>query len=429
MVVQTKSRLRPSFCFRYKSLENIWKGSDAALIYLDNAATTPVDGCVIDRMMPFMKEEFGNPDSTHDAASVPADAVRKAADQVSECLLHAGGHGRVIFTSGGTEANNMAFGLAGNLDPLCMNIITSATEHKSVLEPAKSCVRSKLRILKPGSKGYIAARDIDENEIPAFTLVSLMHMNNETGTLNEINEIGQKLRQFKCMDVFFHVDCVQSAGALPIKVHEMNADLVSVSSHKIHGPKGVGCLWVSDRVLERVGDRKTLSIIQGGSQQGGFRAGTLNVPGIIGFGEAARSAGMFADEYLSGEDSVSNLSCLFRQSLDSECERLGIRHKINFYDPSHQHGKVLSITFPDADSETVVMVASQNGLCVSNGAACNSFASEPSYVLLNSGMSPELARNTVRVSFSRHNTKDDCINGAVILAEAVNEVLCLTNLG
>lgn len=375
-------------------------------------------------MLPYLKEEYGNPDSVHAAAVVPKTAISVADEQVSDSLLHSGRKGQVFFTSGGTESNNMAFMLAGNTDPLCMNIITSATEHKSVLESAKGCAWSKLKVLKPGAKGYISVDDIDENEVPAFTLVSLMHMNNETGAVNDVYKIGEKLKKFRDMDVFFHVDCVQSAGTLSICVNEMNADLVSISSHKIHGPKGVGCLWVSDRVLERVGNRSTLSLIRGGSQQLGFRAGTLNVPGIVGLGEAAEVAGGFVDNNLA-DDSISFLGDLFRSALEEACEKLKLKYIINYDDSLHHHDKVLSITFPGADSETVVMIASQNGLCVSNGAACNSVLSDPSYVLINSGMSADMARNTIRVSFSRHNTGNDCKNGAEILANAVDEVLHL----
>lgn len=399
------------------------KVADAALIYFDNAATTPVAKEVLDAMMPYLTDVYGNPESVHAAGRDPAEAVRKAEEQVLEKLLHTK-RGKLIFTSGGTESNNMAFGLAGNIDPVCMNIITSATEHKSVLEPAKGCVRSRLRILKPKSKGYISVDDLNENEIPAFTLVSVMHMNNETGTLNDICEIGEKLTRFHDLDVFFHVDCVQSAGTIEIYVDEMHADLVSISAHKIHGPKGVGCLWVSDRVLERIGDRHTISLIRGGGQQSGYRAGTLNVPGIVGFGEAAALAGAYLDDTKVDDNVFAGY--MFRNELQRACENLDIKYKINFDEYLHHSDKVLSITFPGADSETVVMIASENGLCISNGAACNSVLSEPSYVLTSSGMSADRARNTVRVSFSRQNTYDECVQGAEILAESVNEVLSLT---
>lgn len=395
------------------------------MIYFDNAATTHLDERVFNQMLPFLKDEFGNPESVHAAGRQPSEAVEFARMQIAKYLLHTDGKGKIIFTSGGTESNNMAFGLAGNVDPLCMNIITSATEHKSVLEPARACTRSKLRILKPKSKGYISLDDLNLNEIPAFTLVSFMQMNNETGAINDVYEIGLKLRQFKDLDVFYHVDCVQSAGSMGIYVNEMNADLVSVSSHKIHGPKGVGCLWVSDRVLERLGDRQCLSLIKGGGQQDGFRAGTLNVPGIAGFGKAAELAGEHVEATLADEDS-SFLSEIFRAKLMEVCRKHEISCKLNFTKFLHHNGKILSITFPGADAETLVMIASQNGLCISNGAACNSVSSEPSYVLTSSGLSPDAARNTVRVSFSRENTADECEKGAEILAESVREVLSLT---
>lgn len=391
------------------------------MIYLDNAATTRMDTRVLDAMLPYMRDEYGNPESVHAAGRSAKEAVLHAEEQVSEYLLHTGGKGKVIFTSGGTEANNMAFGLAGNVDPLCMNIITSASEHKSVLEPAKSCNWSSLRILKPGRKGYIAAQDLPPNEVPAFTLVSLMHMNNETGTVNEVCKIGETLSGFSDLDVFFHVDCVQSSGEITIDADMMHADLISVSSHKIHGPKGVGCLWVSDRILDRVGERKCLSLIRGGGQQAGFRAGTLNVPGIVGFGKAAEIAGKEIGAVRS-----RMLSNEFLSALQDACEKYHITFRQNYADLLHHSGKILSLTFPDVDAETVVMAASRNGLCISAGAACNAELSEPSYVLTSSGMSPELARNTVRVSFSRMNTPNECRDGAFILAESVFEVLSLT---
>lgn len=397
------------------------------MIYLDNAATTQVDERVLKTMLPYFTEHFGNPESEHCAATEPKEAIRQATEKV-EWLLNSQGKGKVIFTSGGTESNNMVFRLFGGMfsrdHPLCMNIITSETEHKSVLEPAKAAVDrggSVLRMLKPGRKGYISVDDISPDEIPAFTLVSLMQVNNETGMINDTYQIGDRLRQFHDLDVFYHVDCVQSAGSEPIDVEDMSADLVSISSHKIHGPKGVGCLWVSDRLLNRM-DHHNIAMILGGGQQDGFRAGTMDVPGIVGFGEAAA----YAAHYVECCFSVGELSDSFLQSLKTYCDKLGIRFTARFVrDVCHHDPKILAITFPGADAETVVLMASHNGLCISNGAACNSVLSEPSYVLMNSGMSAETARNTVRVSFSRQNTYDDCDFGAKVLAETVKQVLTL----
>lgn len=393
------------------------------MIYLDNAATTRMDARVLDAMLPYMLTEYGNPESVHAAAKAPKEAVLHAEKQVHE-FLHTGGKGKVIFTSGGTEANNMAFGLSGWVDPLCINIITSASEHKSVLEPAKtlqSSAANTLTMLNPGKKGYISVKDFPQDELSMFTLVSFMHMNNETGAVNDIYGIGRMLRQFgDKMNIFFHVDCVQSAGELPILAEDMKADLISVSSHKIHGPKGVGCLWISDRALERIGDRQCLSLIRGGGQQSGFRAGTLNVPGIVGFGEAAEIAGRCMDHQ------CYRLSQQFKTALAEECKKVSVKHRINYCNPLHHTGKILSITFPKADAETVVLIASRNGLCISAGAACNATLSEPSYVLTSCGMTPEMARRTVRVSFSRMNSQKDCEEGARILAESVSEAISLT---
>lgn len=371
-------------------------------------------------MLPYFTEHFGNPESSHQAASRPLDGIRSA-EQSVEWLLHTKGKGKVIFTSGGTESNNMVFRLAGGDHPLCINTITSATEHKSVLEPARASRISKLFLMKPGRKGYISVDDLDPSQIPAYTLVSFMHMNNETGMVNDVYEIGDRLRAFSDLDVFFHVDCVQSAGCLPIDVNDMNADLVSVSSHKIHGPKGVGCLWVSDRLLERM-DHRNIALILGGGQQSGYRAGTMDVTGIVGFGAAASRA---ANDVETHSVDADGLARVFISELRERCKELEILLQVRFSTSDHHSNKILSITFPGADAETVVLVASREGLCVSNGAACNSVLSEPSYVLLNSGMSADVARNTIRVSFSKFNTYDECRAGADILAESVNEVLAL----
>lgn len=391
------------------------------MIYLDNAATTQVDDRVVKQMLPYFTEHFGNPESSHQAASKPLDGIRQA-EQSVEWLLHTKGHGKVIFTSGGTESNNMVFRLAGGEHPLCINMITSLTEHKSVLAPARAAMRSKLFSLKPGRKGYISADDLDPSQIPAYTLVSFMHMNNETGMINEVYEIGDRLRHFSDLDVFFHVDCVQSAGCLSIDVNDMNVDLVSVSSHKIHGPKGVGCLWISDRLLNRMEDHKNIAMILGGGQQSGYRAGTMDVPGIVGFGAAARIA---ANDVETHSVDTDGLAQVFISELRQRCKELEILLQVRFPVSDHHSNKILSITFHKADAETVVLVASQHGLCVSNGAACNAVLSEPSYVLLNSGMSEDAARHTIRVSFSKFNTYDECRTGADILAESVNEVLAL----
>lgn len=390
------------------------------LIYFDNAATTNVDTSVVDRMVPFFTESFGNPDSVHIAAQAPLIAIKCAEEKVGR-LLHAGKNGKVIFTSGGTESNNMVFRLCNSNHPVAMNVISSRTEHKSVLEPAMLCNHSVLRWIKPGGKGYISADDLSPNEIPEFTLISLMYMNNETGMINEVYKIGEMLRKFSGNEVYFHVDCVQAAGTVDINVNDMNADLVSVSSHKLHGPKGVGCLWVSDRLLSRV-ENDTLPMIVGGGQQNGLRSGTMNVPGIVGFGEASE----IADEIMAdARNSIDTVSLRFADEVERLCDKNNVSYYFNFLHDENHNNKIQSVTFPGADSETVVMIASQNGLCVSNGAACNSESSEPSYVLTNSGYSPDEARNTIRVSFSRCNTLDEAIKGAEILVDAVKEVLKL----
>lgn len=418
------------------------------MIYLDNAATTMVSKEVLDEMLPYFTEDFGNPDSVHAAAKKPREAIAEAERRVRENLIRSSS-GKIIFTSGGTESNNMALNLCTSTFPLVSRIVTSATEHKSVLVPAKRCGdRRTTEILRPGGSGGIR-EPLNRNAAFTYalhhqerTLFSFMHMNNETGIQNSVYAIGDMLTRNRALtglnNTFFHVDCVQSAGELRICPEDMGADLVSVSAHKFHGPKGVGCLWVSDRLLDvldlaRMKANKpvtALEMIIGGGQQGGLRGGTLNVPGIVGLGAAASHIAR------DGWKTVAEVSDAFANSLMHSCVKRKIpmpvfhfgKHGPNKPSYAGHDPKILSIGFPGADAETVVMIASENGLCISNGAACNSVSSEPSYVLLASGISPDLARSTVRVSFSVYNTVAECQEGAEILAESVKEALSLTDL-
>lgn len=391
------------------------------LIYLDNAATTRTDLRVADTLCGYLMQHYGNPESAHAAGDVPRQAIH-AAEQSVHHLLHTNGSGKVIFTSGGTESNNMVFKLCRDPLPLATTIITSPTEHKSVLEPARASERAVMRMLYPGKKGYVDESQVVPDEVTDFTLISLMHMNNETGMVNDVYHIGDKLKKFSDYDIYFHVDCVQSAGELPIYVHDMGVDMISVSGHKIYGPKGVGCLWISDRLLNRLDDNHhALSLILGGGQQDGFRAGTMDAPSVAGFGKACE----IVYDTESHRNAINALAGLFIENLMCECGKRKIQAHVNFSAPGVHDSKILSIQFPGADAETVVMVASRNGLCISNGAACNSILSEPSYVLTNSGISPDAARNTVRISFSKDNTIEEMQAAAEILATSVDEVLAL----
>ena len=390
------------------------------MIYLDNAATTRVRREVVEAMLPYFTEHYGNPESVHAAGEVPRRAIEKAEQQVRD-LLHSYGQGKIIFTSGGTESNNMVFKLCQAPKQMILSIITSPTEHKSVLEPAKACERASLRFIRPGKQGFVSGDMLTPMDVPAFSLISLMHMNNETGAVNDVYRIGETLQRFSDLDVFYHVDCIQSAGELPIFVNDMHVDMVSISSHKIHGPKGIGCLWVSDRLIERIVDGRNIAVVVGGGQQAGFRAGTMDVPSIVGFGKACE----LASDTQQNKTVINMLAGMFLEKLAKCCESKDIKMKLNFGDEVSHDNKILSIRFEGADAETVVMVASRNGLCISNGAACNSVLSEPSYVLLSSGLKPDAARNTVRVSFSCDNTLTEIEQAAEILASSVEEVLAL----
>ena len=403
------------------------------MIYLDNAATTKIDKRVLAEMLPFLTEYYGNPESPHVAGRMPAQAVKIAEERVRR-MLGVGQRGTLIFTSGGTESNNMVF--AGMHMRHKTVIVSSASEHKSVLKPAAYALPTYRVTLIPGKKGYISVLDfnvegrgrIATDDKEQSSLVSIMYVNNETGTKNEVEYIGNEIYkeiQRGC-DIYYHIDCVQAAGCVPITgdPRRLHADFLSVSSHKIHGPKGVGCLWVSDRVLN-TSYALRLPLIVGGGQQKDLRAGTLNVPGIVGFGKAAE---IVCDSIFDDMRHFSEMYDAFVHTIHEKCKENDVKFVINYDEERHRTNKIVSVSFPGADAETVVLIASDRyGLCVSNGAACNAYLSEPSYVLLSCGLDETMARNTIRVSFSRDNTIEECVEGAKRLVDAVKEVLSLSN--
>lgn len=374
------------------------------MIYLDNAATTPLLPVVVDAMMPYFTTDFGNPDSPHSAGDSAADAIWHAREQLAAfvgCRAQ-----NIVFTSGGTEANNLAiFDAAKFLGGQGLrHIITSAAEHKSVLEPIKELELHGFHVtyLSPGRKGYISTAQVEEAINKETGLVSLMYVNNETGAVTNINRIGRL-----CMErnIMFHVDCVQAAGFYSLNCAEMHADYITISSHKIHGPKGVGCLYVAQPTLGP-------SLLYGGEQEWHMRPGTPNVPGIVGFGEAAEIAGK---NLKTASQKITKLSKLLSGLLldISDCHA-------NF-DLERTCPKVMSFSFDDVDAETLVMSLSRRGLCVSNGAACNTYSSEPSYVLLASGLSYQESAGTIRISLSDvFTTEEQVVKAAKIIDETVS---------
>jgi cysteine desulfurase len=367
-------------------------------IYMDHAATTPCDRRVVEAMLPYFTADFGNPGSrNHRFGWASEAAVDAAREQVAKLL---GTDDRsIIFTSGSTESNNLAIKGAASMYERASagsagrgHIITCTIEHKAVLDPCKRLQKEGFDVtfLEPGSDGLVTAEMVRAAMRDDTILVTIMWANNEIGTINEIREIGALCHE---RNVIFHTDATQFAGKLPIDVEADNVDLLSLSAHKMYGPKGVGALYVRRR-HPRV--RLTASV-DGGGQERGFRSGTLNVPGIVGLGKACelRIQEMEADAVrLTG----------LRQRLEREISRRLDSCQVNGH-PTRRLPHIANISFGFVEGEGLMMAVKE--IACSSGSACTSASLEPSYVLKGLGVGDELAHSSLRLSLGQMNTDAD----------------------
>lgn len=380
------------------------------MIYLDSAATTRVSREVLDAMMPYLTEEYGNAGTLYALGRSAAAAVGKAREQMG-CLFGCEPD-HVIFTSGGSESNNTVF--KGLRQKLLKNgkrhLVVSAVEHDSVLKSAESLAKDGFYItyVEPGRDGIIQPDAVEKAIQEDTGLVSVMYVNNETGAVNDIRSIGQICRVHS---VLFHADCVQAAGQYPLDVDGNCVDFASVSSHKIYGPKGVGALFI--RSLD------ILPLVCGGSEQEfGLRGGTENVPGIVGFGKACEAA----EENIRGNTiEVSVLKQKFYTRLIDELDGCGLGREYVHVNgrPVIESGKVLSLRFDGVDAETLLLMLDTKGVCVSAGSACSSHEAKPSHVLTAMGLSRDEARSAIRFSFSKYNTTEEIESAAQITASCI----------
>src|ERR1700741_2584298 len=365
-------------------------------VYFDNSATTPVLPEVFEAMRPYFSEHFGNASSIHHHGQETRAAVERARESVA--LLLRCRPAEVVFTSGGTEADNLAiFGIARPGD----HVITSTVEHHAVLNACKRLEEIGCEVTYvPGDwRGLGDPQDVRRSLRPSTTLISVMMANNETGVLQPIEEIGKIAAE---ADVYFHTDAVQGAGKVGIDVQAIACDLLAISGHKLHAPQGVGALYIrKGTALE--------PMLYGGRHERSRRAGTENVPGIVGLGKAAE----LARGKLESGDGLE----LMRDRL----ERL-----LQHIDASGVHGagarrvpQTFSMYFDGLDGESLVIALDLKGLAVSPGAACSSGAIEPSHVLTAMGMSSDRARASVRFSLGRQNTMEEVEFAAALVAEAV----------
>ena len=362
-------------------------------IYLDHHSTTPVDPEVLEAMLPWFGEKFGNAASrTHAFGWEAEEAVEKARAQVAALI---GAEAKeIVWTSGATESDNLAIKGALHFRRERGNhVVTVATEHKAVLDACKSLARdglAEITSLKPAKGGLVSAADVEAALTDKSVLVSVMHANNEIGVVQPVAEIASVCRGH---DVLFHTDAAQSAGKLSIDVRAMGIDLLSMSAHKFYGPKGVGALYVRAR-NPRV---RITSQMDGGGHERGMRSGTLNVPGIVGMGTACAVA---ARTMLEEAKRLRNLRDRLQNKLFAGLDQIFVNGDVEQRLPGN-----LNVSFAHVEGESLMMGLRE--IAVSSGSACSSATLEPSYVLRAIGVSDDLAHSSIRFGIGRFNTEEE----------------------
>ena len=359
-------------------------------IYLDNAATTKVSNEVLTEMLECYGDTFGNPSSIHSFGREASALVDKARDRVAS-LINAE-RGEIYFTSGGTESNNWAIvGLALANRAKGNHIITSAVEHKSVLEACKRLERLGFEVtyLPVDKTGLVDIAKLLHFITHKTILVSIMAANNEVGTIQNLKAISKIAHE---KGVIFHTDAISAVGNFKIDVKDLEVDALSISAHKFNGPKGVGALYVKKGV-------KIDNLIVGGEQEKGKRGGTLNVPQIVGFGKACE---ILQENYIIDCKKTKYLRDYFLNTLEKEIPNITINGHLHQKTP-----QIASVSFNNIDAEALLCLLDLAGIAVSTGAACDAGSVEPSHVLLAMGKSIEEAQSTIRFSFGTNNTKEE----------------------
>lgn len=360
------------------------------MIYLDNAATTAVKPEVLEAMMPYFTENYSNPSSVYSFAQESHGVVDEARDTIAR-LLHAKGN-EIYFTGGGSESDNWAIkAVADAYKEKGKHIITSKIEHHAVLHTCEFLEKHGFEVtyLNVDENGFVSPEELEKAIRPDTILVSIMFANNEIGTVEPIKELVETAHKH---GVLFHTDAVQAFAHVPIDVKNMEIDMLSASGHKFHGPKGIGFLYISNKV-------KIGSFIHGGAQERGRRAGTLNVPGIVGMAKAAELAHQAMDENVAKEIKVRD-HIIERISSEIPYAKLNgdrvnrLPNNINF-----------SLRF--VEGESVLIMLDQKGICASSGSACTSGSLDPSHVLLAIGLPHEIAHGSLRITISEDTTIEE----------------------
>ena len=374
-------------------------------IYADNAATTKMSDVAVKAMLPYLQEIYANASSVHLLGQRSAAALFSARQQVAQVLNCA--PKEVFFTSGGSEADNQALISAAALckkQGKC-HIVSTAMEHHAILHTLEALQAEgfTVTLLRPQADGIVTATQVAEAITDTTCLVSVMYANNETGAIQPIREIGALCRK---RGVLFHTDAVQAAGHLTIDVQRDNIDMLSLSAHKFHGPKGIGLLFAKNNI-------QLTSLIRGGGQERGKRAGTENLPGIIGLASALKDA---QENMQQNTAYITGLRDALRNGLD-KIDGAG-------FNGSREHclPGTVNYSFQGVNGETLLSLLSNEGICCSSGSACSAGSIEPSHVLLALGLSKETAQSALRFSLCEYNTMDEVQTIITKVTEAVNRL-------
>lgn len=380
-------------------------------VYLDHSATTALDPAVLQKMLPYFSEVYGNASSQHTIGQKAAKAIELARMQVAKALNAS--PNEIYFTSGGTESDNTAIkGGAESRKDRGRHIITTAIEHHAIIESCKELEKQGFEVtyLQPNKDGIVSADKVKDAIRDDTILVSIMTANSEIGSIQPVSEIGAICREKK---ILFHTDAVQAIGSIPVDVKEMHVDLLSLSAHKFYGPKGVGVLYIRNGV-------RITRFMSGGEQERKMRAGTYNTAGIIGCGEAITLATSNIQSY---SEKLSSLRNHMAKRITEEIPFCSINGTMDKRLPGN-----LNVTFDYIEGESILLMLDMNGICASSGSACSSGSLEPSHVLLAIGVPAERAHGSIRFTLGKENTLEQIDYSVEKLKETVEKLRAISPL-
>lgn len=380
-------------------------------VYLDNNATTPIDPAVLDAMLPYLREEFGNASSLYGLGRQAKKALEASRERIARIL--GASPDSIIFTASGSESDNTALrGVTEALRHKGKHVITSDVEHPAVLNTCKYLETEGFEVtyVKPDGTGLVSAEAVAAAARNDTILISVMHANNETGTINPIAEIGKIAR---ARGILFHTDAVQTFCKLPFTVNELGVDLLSLSAHKINGPKGMGALYVREGVPLK-------QLVHGGHQERGRRAGTENIAGIVGLAAAAEISSAHREKDFGR---IKALRDRLETGLNEKLKNI----RLNGH-PFLRLPNTLNLSFPFIESESLLLELDLKGIAVSSGSACSSGTGEPSHVLLAMGIPPEICRGALRFSLGRKNSGEEIEYVLSVLPDIVRRLQAMSPL-